>query len=398
VESSAAKSDIIRLSLLEKHGGIWADSTMLCMAPLEEWVYDALDPAGIWMYHGGDDGQGPASWFIISVKQSYIIKKWKKACDDYWASRTKEDEYFWMDKLFNNLLKSDVKFAEEWRVVPYLLCDAPGQAHMVAGKTQSNDPELKKIFSEYPPYAVKLSSKNWEGVDFNENMTDSNAYWAIQEALSSEKPFKSHKMEYKTGFGFSDSVVVVADYGNGEDINKISKESDARQVIVYDKRNFCKSDPFDCYCRPRKNVGREQETFLHFVTTHNDKLPKDIIFLPTPLDKHDRFERYKKILKSGENEYTDNVYLDGEANFELPLYEGREMTRANETPFKKWYENNIGEWVPSTPMVWNGIYKTGRDRMLEKPREFYVNLHEQIKVANDTEVGHFLERSMTSIY
>lgn len=397
VEASAAKSDVIRLSLLAKHGGVWVDSTMLCMAPLDEWVYDALDPAGIWMYHGGADAQGPASWFIISIKQSYIIKKWKKACDDYWASRSKEDEYFWMDGLFNNLLKSDVKFAQEWNSVPYISCDDPGQAHMVAGKTQSNDPELKRIFSEYPPYAVKLSSRNWDGVFFNESMTDSNAYHAIQEALSSTKPFKPHKMKEKPGMGFSDSVVVVADYGNGEDIKKISNEAENYQIVVYDKKNFCKSAP-DCYCRPRKNVGREQETFLHFVTTHNDKLPKDIIFLPTPLDKHERLERFKKILKTGENSYSPNIFLEGEAKFEIPEYEGRTMTRASETPFKTWYEKHIGEWVPNTPMVWNGIYKTTRDRILEKPKDFFVNLHEQSKVANETEVGHFLERSMTSIY
>jgi hypothetical protein len=397
IQASAAKSDVIRLSLLAKHGGVWADSTMLCMAPLDEWIYDALDPVGIWMYHGGADGQGPASWFIVSAKQSYIMKKWKNACDEYWSSRAKEDEYFWMDGLFNKLLKTDAKFAQEWNSVPYISCDAPGQAHALAGKTQSNDPEVKRILGEYPPYAVKLSSRNWNGVFFNENMTDSNAYYAIQEALKSGKPFKPHKMDYKPGTGFSDSVAVVADYGNGEDVKKILDESKSRQVLVYDKGNFCKNAP-DCYCRPRRNVGREQETFLHFVTTHNDKLPNDIIFLPTPLAKHGRFERYKNILKTGGNSYPPEVYLGAEADFELPVYEERKMTRASEYPFKKWYEKHIGEWVPNTPMIWNGIYKTSRDRILEKPRNFFANLHEQTKAANDTEVGHFLERSMTSIY
>lgn len=33
--SPQAKSDIIRLSLLKNHGGIWADTTMLCMQPLD---------------------------------------------------------------------------------------------------------------------------------------------------------------------------------------------------------------------------------------------------------------------------------------------------------------------------------------------------------------------------
>jgi mannosyltransferase OCH1-like enzyme len=30
-----AKSDMIRLHVLSTHGGVWADSTMLCLQPLD---------------------------------------------------------------------------------------------------------------------------------------------------------------------------------------------------------------------------------------------------------------------------------------------------------------------------------------------------------------------------
>ena len=50
--SLQAKSDIIRLSLLKNIGGVWADSTLLCMQPLENWVYEAIEKSGFWMYHG----------------------------------------------------------------------------------------------------------------------------------------------------------------------------------------------------------------------------------------------------------------------------------------------------------------------------------------------------------
>tara|TARA_B100000579_G_C22648860_1_gene765171 strand:- start:458 stop:709 length:252 start_codon:yes stop_codon:yes gene_type:complete len=42
-----AKSDIIKLSLLKNHGGIWADSTLLCMQPLDHWAFDAIKPSGL---------------------------------------------------------------------------------------------------------------------------------------------------------------------------------------------------------------------------------------------------------------------------------------------------------------------------------------------------------------
>ena len=67
-----AKSDIIRLSLLKNYGGVWADSTLLCMQPLENWIFEAVEPSGIWMYHGHGAGLnsliGPCSWFIASKK------------------------------------------------------------------------------------------------------------------------------------------------------------------------------------------------------------------------------------------------------------------------------------------------------------------------------------------
>ena len=96
--SPQAKSDIIRLSLLKNYGGVWADSTLLCMQPLDHWIYEAIKPSGIWMYHGHganlDSDLGPASWFIVSEKNSQIIKKWKKESDNYWSRNNKAKNYF----------------------------------------------------------------------------------------------------------------------------------------------------------------------------------------------------------------------------------------------------------------------------------------------------------------
>ena len=48
-------------------------------------VFEAMSKSGIWMYHGHGAGLksnlGPASWFIISKKNGYLISKWKRYCD-----------------------------------------------------------------------------------------------------------------------------------------------------------------------------------------------------------------------------------------------------------------------------------------------------------------------------
>ena len=187
-----AKSDIIRLSVLQKYGGVWADATLLCMKPLDNWIHQDIHPSGFWMYHGPGGGmnvaQGPASWFIVSRANSYLISAWKKECDSYWEMRSSTDNYSWMDYLFRKLYESDPQFKKEWDAVPYISCEDVGQSHMFAGGAwKENTEEIKKILNERPPRVLKLWKNRWEE-EFpdvtSEKCKESNGYYAIQRALN----------------------------------------------------------------------------------------------------------------------------------------------------------------------------------------------------------------------
>ena len=186
--SPQAKSDIIRLSLLKNHGGVWADATMLCMQPLNHWVHEAVEPSGLWMYHGpgrfGMDAElGPASWFIISEKDSFLIREWKHACDKYWTENHCTNNYFWMDTLFEHLYLSNDAFKQSWLKVPYLYCELDGQSHTLDHhKMDGNTPDLKRLFFEKPPYALKFWSY-WHNIFpdvTTERCMNSNGYYAIE--------------------------------------------------------------------------------------------------------------------------------------------------------------------------------------------------------------------------
>ena len=197
--SPQAKSDIIRLSLLKNHGGVWADSTMLCMQPLDHWVYDAVEPAGLWMYHGHGGGMrkevGPASWFIISKKNEYMINKWKGECDEFWNINNSTNNYFWMDVLFRKLFTIDEQFKKLWLTTPYLYCELDGQSHTLCRyKMHGNTPHIKQLFLEKPPYALKFW-KTWNDIFpeiDSEKCKNSNGYYAIQ--LSTRKMHYKHNM------------------------------------------------------------------------------------------------------------------------------------------------------------------------------------------------------------
>lgn len=188
--SHQAKSDIIRISLLKNHGGVWADSTMLCLQSLDHWIKEAVSPSGIWMYRGPgggfDKNSGPASWFIVSVKEGYIITKWKEACDVLWNANKNTNEYYWMDHIFRELFENDHRFRELWFNTPAICCEDDGQSHCLAPYNhgfEHNNQRIKDLLLHQPPYALKLWTNNWINAfpDIeSEACRSSNGYFAIQ--------------------------------------------------------------------------------------------------------------------------------------------------------------------------------------------------------------------------
>jgi hypothetical protein len=167
--SPQARSDIIRLHVLAAHGGVWADATVLCTQPLDGWMHALLEPTGFWMYHGTGwpppkppshaNTAFPASWFMAAARGSYMAQAWRRAADEFWASRLSgADDYFWMDALFRSLLRVDPIFAREWSLVPYISCEDLGQSHMFTGAVHKAFRSRDGAWLETnPPYVLKLS-------------------------------------------------------------------------------------------------------------------------------------------------------------------------------------------------------------------------------------------------
>lgn len=397
----AAKSDIIRLKLLAEHGGVWADATMLCMIPLDRWLYDAMEPAGFWMYHGGEDKKRPASWFMVSLKDSLIATRWSAKTEEFWKHQLASDQpgkydYFWMDALFNKQCETDNEFLKEWEKVPFIWCESPGQSHMLAGKTDGNHPELRRILKHNPPYVVKLSHHD----KYHEN---TNAYAAVSYVFAQEHaPYPLHVMEQREPRKqFADVVAVSSDCKKKDDVLMLYDLCTTHkiQLIVYDKCDFCKHIPRHIFSRPLENVGRDMHTFMRFVVVNYDNLPKEILFIPSNLGKHDRLRRFQHVIGMRWNETGCNTVLGGEAKFEISEYEGNALARADTKPFKRWYEKYIGPWDPNAlGPCWNGIMRTNRDRISRHPKELYTTLLGQLSTHDGLEVVHYIERSMASIF
>lgn len=138
--SLQAKSDIIRLKLLHRHGGIWADASVLPTRPLAEWIDLATEQMGFFAYAREGTVLPISSWFLAARPSSLIITKWDSLVDAYWAYERKPIHtegnqfqvpndpksimlpfenaaaypYFWVHHLFGILVETDEEFANCW--------------------------------------------------------------------------------------------------------------------------------------------------------------------------------------------------------------------------------------------------------------------------------------------
>ena len=249
VASPQALSDAICLELLSS-GGVWADASVLCFAPLDSYLPDAMAPSGFWMHRAHRTAQA-ASWLVASERGSGVASAWRNAFAKL-ATTTGVDGHK-RDALFDALYEASDDFADAWNATPFL------------SSCVEFDPED-------PPYAYAYAG----GDDKS----------AIERALSA-KPPPHHVMRRVT--------VVVARYD--EDISWL--RSWRRSCVVYNKgplSNDCPDFPDFPEERALPNVGREGHTYAQHILTHivleseNDD-DDVVVFVQGHVEDHLRMQR-----------------------------------------------------------------------------------------------------------
>eukprot|EP01084_Bolivina_argentea_P260835 440613_1 len=120
-------SDIIRISLLNKYGGIWIDSTVFCHHKLSKWftnhyyLNNKHNPnKQFFAFNNISNDRMIASWFLFGNKNNYIINKWYNKTIKFWLPMLKQSNkkftitYFWFHYLFNELYLNDKLFKQMW--------------------------------------------------------------------------------------------------------------------------------------------------------------------------------------------------------------------------------------------------------------------------------------------
>jgi hypothetical protein len=119
-----ALSDVVRIELLHRFGGIWIDSTVYCLRPLDGWIGHAM-PSGFFAFNRPMPDVMLSSWFLAAEPGCYIVDCWQRRVRAYWEGRAERDHYFWFHRLFAEAYGSDAKFRAIWDATPKLSADGP---------------------------------------------------------------------------------------------------------------------------------------------------------------------------------------------------------------------------------------------------------------------------------
>ena len=113
-------TDLLRLELLIKYGGMWVDATVLCTMDscnIPKYFFDS----NLFLYQSlkpGRDGNATyvSSWLISAKTNNKILMATRHLCYEYWKNNSRLIDYF----LLHNFMTMALEYYEEdWKnIVP----------------------------------------------------------------------------------------------------------------------------------------------------------------------------------------------------------------------------------------------------------------------------------------
>jgi len=178
--SPQALSDILRINLLAKFGGVWVDATCFCCRPLDEWLGQYVT-SGFFAFEQPARDRLLASWFLASATDCHLTNSYCKAVNSYWSRNRfpyqqkrvagkiikqigrilgknrclaslwvhpltarvlKLQPYFWFHYIFYRVVTRDEASGKIWSATPKISADIPHRLQQ-AGLLKPLSPAVK---------------------------------------------------------------------------------------------------------------------------------------------------------------------------------------------------------------------------------------------------------------
>lgn len=129
----AAFADMLRVHLLARHGGVWADATVLCTRPLDDWLPMLFNQCEVFFFSLPKEDRLVSSWFIAARAGSPAMAALRAACDRYWTGRRKQPlNYLWFHALIEYLALQPGPLRRAFASMPQIgasMCHRVQRAH-----------------------------------------------------------------------------------------------------------------------------------------------------------------------------------------------------------------------------------------------------------------------------
>jgi hypothetical protein len=123
------RANLLRLRLLARFGGVWADATLLCTAPLAAWLPLVTQHSACFLFGVPQAEKLVATWFIAGNGHSPLLALWCELFAALLARRAREGGalpfYFVMHRSFVVLLRQRAEAAAEWAACPRVSAQGP---------------------------------------------------------------------------------------------------------------------------------------------------------------------------------------------------------------------------------------------------------------------------------
>ena len=111
-------TDLLRLELLIKYGGMWLDATVFCSEE-EKNIPTYFFDSDLFFYQSlkpGRDGHSQyiSSWLMSAKSNNKILMATRMLCYEYWKTNNSMDDYFLLHDLISIVLD---KYQKEWKAV-----------------------------------------------------------------------------------------------------------------------------------------------------------------------------------------------------------------------------------------------------------------------------------------
>jgi len=179
-----ALSDVIRIHLLARYGGVWADATLWCHVPLDRWLHQVTE-SGFFAFNKPGPDRPLSSWFLAAEKGHYLTRIWLDKTLELWLENdffnsskpmwtqwtSKLPMYFWFHSLFQKILDEDQKARNIWAATPKISADGPHQIQFSKSQRHPDKDLMGHISNRLSPvfklnFRTQLCPQKMTGLDF----------------------------------------------------------------------------------------------------------------------------------------------------------------------------------------------------------------------------------------